>query len=93
MPVCATASAMADVLNFAASCLIFSRWPEDIGVDRLHARELLQALFENGHFFVAVHPLDPEDRFGMDLTDLTRDGHYRRSSATWRSACWKRSRT
>ena len=41
-----------------------------VGVERFEAGETLQRPLEDRHFFVAVHALDPEDRFGVDLTDL-----------------------
>src|SRR5262249_7374882 len=47
--------------------------PENVGVQRLEPRELLQTFFEDRHFLVAVHALDLERRLGVELADLA--GH------------------
>ena len=48
--------------------------PHEIRGDRLEAHERLQASLENDHLLVAVHPLDAEDRFRVQLADGAGDG-------------------
>ena len=92
MPVCATASAIAAVVSFAASYLMLQPLAEHVGVERLEPRQPLQAPLEDRHFLVAVHALDLEDRLGVELAD----GAGRHSAAappsTWRRPCWSSSR-
>ena len=51
---------------------------DDVGVERLEAGQPLQAALEDRDFFVAVHALDAEDRFGVQLQADSR--RRRRSS-------------
>ena len=44
-------------------------------------RQAPQLSLENRHFFVTVHPLNLEDRFGVDLADRTGRGEGR--GGTW----------
>jgi hypothetical protein len=42
---------------------------DHVRVERLEAREALEPPLEDGHLLVAVHPLDLEGRFGVQLAD------------------------
>ncbi len=85
MPVCATASAMLEVVSFAASYWMRSRWPTTSASSASRPGQPLQAVLEDRHLFVAVHALDLEDRLGVQLADGAL-GHLSHSS-TWVSAC------
>jgi hypothetical protein len=60
---------------------------QHVSRNRLETGELLEPLLEDGHFFVAVHPLDLENRLGVDFANLAGGSHQRRSSLTWRRPC------
>ena len=82
------------VVSFAASYLMLSRWPSTSACERFEPGQPLQPPLEDRHLLVAVHPLDPEDRLGVDLADLRRWPSTRRAPrTTWRSPCWKSSST
>jgi hypothetical protein len=42
---------------------------DDIGVEGLEPGQRFQTMLEDHHLFVAVHALDLEDRFGVQLAD------------------------
>jgi len=69
MPVCATASAIVEVLSFAASYWMVRRW---LRTSAFSASSPLS--FEDRHFLVAIHAFDLEDRLGVDLADFA-GGH------------------
>ena len=71
MPVWATVSAIREVVSFAASYWIREPLADHVGVERLEPGERLQPVLEDRDFLVAVHPLDLEDRFGVQLANGT----------------------
>ena len=69
MPVCATASAMRLVAELRGVVLDAEALADDVRVERLEPGQPLQPPLEDRHLLVAVHALDLEDRFGVQLAD------------------------
>ena len=60
---------------------------EHVGVERFEAGQVAETPLEDGDFLVTVHPLDLEDRLGVDLADRAGCRAHRRSSVTCRRPC------
>ena len=71
-PVWPTASTIAAVVSFAASYLHVQALADEVGGDRLEAGKRLQPALEDDDLFVAVHALDAEHRFGVQLARRRR---------------------
>ena len=67
MPVCPTASTIAAVRQLGGVVFDVQPLADDVGRHRLQAGERLQPALEDDHFLVAVHALDAEDRFRVQL--------------------------
>ena len=80
MPVCPTASTIAAVVSFAASYLTCSRWPTRSAETRFEPGERLEPALEDDDLLVAVHALDAEYRFRVELAGGA--GRVRRAAIT-----------